>query len=158
MIGYTTQSGHQSFAYRRVCRCIRFRFHASRFPYFVHPFPSLLLNTHNSRNTHNATHNREAVQTVLFLDVVVQCSSSSWGDIMAAHILQVVTECEARLLRLLYVPRFSYERGLVCDDGAPNRLFFNYLFSDQAMAIQFMKEIGLLRSKVQCNTDDSAKH
>ena len=71
---------------------------------------------------------------------------------MAAHILQVATEYEGRLQRLPYVPRFSYERGLVCDDGAPNRLFYNSLFCDQAMAIQFMKEIGLLRSKVQCNT------
>jgi hypothetical protein len=71
---------------------------------------------------------------------------------MAAHILQVVTEYEERLQRLPYVPKFSYERGLVCDDCAPNRLFFNYLFRDQAMANQFMKEIGLLRSKMQCNT------
>jgi hypothetical protein len=29
---------------------------------------------------------------------------------------------------------------------------FNYLFTDKAMAIQFMKEVGLFRSKVQCNT------
>jgi len=37
---------------------------------------------------------------------------------------------------------------MLADDGAPNRSFFFYMFCDQAMAIQFLKEIGLLRSRV----------
>jgi hypothetical protein len=49
------------------------------------------------------------------------------------------------------VPRFSYGRALLRDDGAPNRLFITYLFSDQAMAIRFLQDVGLLRSQVQCN-------
>jgi len=71
---------------------------------------------------------------------------------MIAHILQVVTEYEERLRRTPYVPRLSYGRRMVRDDSAPNRFFFNYLFCDQPMAIQFMKDVGLLRSKVQFNT------
>jgi len=69
---------------------------------------------------------------------------------MVAHILQVVTEYKERLRRMPYVPRFSYGRGMLRDDGAPNRFFINYLCCDQAMAIQFMKEVGWLQSKVQC--------
>ena len=38
------------------------------------------------------------------------------------------------------------------DDGGPKRYFLMYLFCEQSMAIQFLKDIGLLRSKVQCNT------
>jgi hypothetical protein len=56
---------------------------------------------------------------------------------MAAHILQVVTEYEERVRRMQHVPRFSYGRGMLCDHDAPNRLFFNYLFCDQAMAMQY---------------------
>ena len=33
-----------------------------------------------------------------------------------------------------------------------NRYFLMYLFCEQSMAIQFLQDIGLLRSKMQCNT------
>jgi hypothetical protein len=29
------------------------------------------------------------------------------------------------------------------DDGAPNRFFLMYLFCDESMAIQYLKDIGL---------------
>jgi len=38
------------------------------------------------------------------------------------------------------------------DDGGPNRFFLMYLFCKQSIAIQFLKDTGLLRSKMQCNT------
>jgi hypothetical protein len=71
---------------------------------------------------------------------------------MLVHLSQLVTEYEERLRRKQYVPRFSYGRRMLRDDGGPNRFFLTYLFSDQAMAIEFLKDVGLLRSKVQCNT------
>jgi hypothetical protein len=37
------------------------------------------------------------------------------------------------------------------EDGGPNRMFLTFLFSEQAMAMEFLKDVGLLRSKVQCN-------
>ena len=37
-----------------------------------------------------------------------------------------------------------------CTD--PNRDFLTYLFCDDGFALQFLKDVGLLRSKVQCNT------
>jgi hypothetical protein len=46
------------------------------------------------------------------------------------------------------VPRCSYDRTMLRSDGGPNRSFFFYLFSNMAMAIEFLKEIGLLRTVV----------
>jgi len=40
---------------------------------------------------------------------------------------------------------------MLCEVG-PNKIFLTFLFCDQAMAIQFLKNVDLLRSKAQCNT------
>ena len=37
-------------------------------------------------------------------------------------------------------------------DGGPNKLFFCYLFTDHAMAIEFFKDISLLRRTMQCES------
>jgi hypothetical protein len=37
-------------------------------------------------------------------------------------------------------------------DDAPKKIFLTYLFSDQALTIQFLKDVGLIRSKVPWNT------
>jgi len=50
------------------------------------------------------------------------------------------------------VPRFSYGCRMVRADGGPNRLLFCNLFNDHAMAIEFLKEIGLLRRTMQCES------
>ena len=50
------------------------------------------------------------------------------------------------------MPRFSYGRRMLRDDGAPNRCFLMYLFGEESIAIQFLKDIGILRSKMLCNT------
>jgi len=64
---------------------------------------------------------------------------------MVERLLQVVTEYEERLRRNDYVLRFSYGRRMLRDDGGPNRYFLMYLFSEQSMAIEFLKDVGLLR-------------
>jgi hypothetical protein len=38
------------------------------------------------------------------------------------------------------------------EDGGPNKIFLTLLFCDEAIAIVFLKDVDLLRSKVQCNT------
>ena len=48
--------------------------------------------------------------------------------------------------------RSSYECPMLREDSGPNRDFLAYLFCDQGIAMQFLKDMGLLRSKVQCNT------
>ena len=49
------------------------------------------------------------------------------------------------------VPRFSYGRGLLRKNGAPNRMFLMFLFGHQELPIQFLKDLVLIPSKVQCN-------
>jgi len=50
------------------------------------------------------------------------------------------------------VPRLSHGRRMLRSDGGPNKLFFCYLFTDHAMAIEFFKDIGLLRRTMQCES------
>jgi hypothetical protein len=84
--------------------------------------------------------------------VVTLCSVSLIVVTMAARMKEVVREYEVRLRRMQHVPRFSYGRGLLRDEGRPNRLFLTFLFTDQVVAIRFPQDVGLLRSQVQCNT------
>jgi hypothetical protein len=52
-------------------------------------------------------------------------------------------------MEIPYVPRTPFGGALLGDEGDANKLFFTYLFSD--MDIQFLKDVGLIRSKVTCN-------
>ena len=71
---------------------------------------------------------------------------------MVEKVIHITSEYEDRLRRCQDVPRMSFVRRMLRDDGAPNRFFLMYLFCDESMAIQYLKDIGLLRSKMQCNT------
>ena len=51
-----------------------------------------------------------------------------------------------------FVLRSSYGCRMLREDGGPNRDFLAYLLCDHGFAVQFLKEVGLIRSKVQCNT------
>jgi hypothetical protein len=70
---------------------------------------------------------------------------------MAANIHQIVTEYEERVRRLPHVPALSYGRPMLRDDGAPNKFFLMYLFTDNVMSIEFLQKVGLLRSTTLCN-------
>ena len=61
------------------------------------------------------------------------------------------TQYDDRLRKMQMVPRFSYGRGLLRKNGATNRMFLTFLFDHQEMSIQFLKDVGLIPSKVQCN-------
>jgi len=50
------------------------------------------------------------------------------------------------------VPRSSYGSPMLREDGGPNRNFLTCVFCDQGFAMQVLKDVGLFRSKVQCNT------
>jgi hypothetical protein len=71
---------------------------------------------------------------------------------MVEHLAKVATEYEERLRRSSYVPRLSYGRRMLRDNGGLNRYFLMYLFCEHSIAIEFLKDIGLLRSKMQFNT------
>jgi hypothetical protein len=69
---------------------------------------------------------------------------------MLANVTQVIIEYEERVRRMQVVPMFPHERSMLRSDGAPNRAFFYRQFSDHAMAIEFLKYIGLIRRTMQC--------
>ena len=66
--------------------------------------------------------------------------------------MKIFTEYEERLRTMPYVRTFLYGRRKQRDGGGPNRFFLMYLFCQQPMETEFLKGIGLLPSKMQCNT------
>jgi len=70
---------------------------------------------------------------------------------MVQRIMQAVADYEDHLRDMQSLPRFSYGRGMVRKDGAPNWIFLTYLFGPQELAIQFLKDVGLIRGQVQCH-------
>jgi len=64
------------------------------------------------------------------------------------HISEVVAKYQDRLQEMQSVPRLSYGRGLQRTDGASNRMFLTCLFCHHELAIQLLKDVGLIRRKV----------
>ena len=60
---------------------------------------------------------------------------------------EIVAKYEDHLRQMQSVLRLSYGRRLVCTD-ALNRMFITYLFCHHELAIQFLKDGGLIRCKV----------
>lgn len=52
------------------------------------------------------------------------------------------------------VPDLWYLRRIVRGDGNSNRFFLMYLFTDRAVAIEFLQDVSLLRNQMLCNTWD----
>jgi hypothetical protein len=50
------------------------------------------------------------------------------------------------------VPKTSYGCASLGDDGEANKLFLTLLHSDTDLGIQFLKDVGLFRIKVSCNS------
>ena len=71
---------------------------------------------------------------------------------MVRHITNVIKEYQDRLYETPYVPKTSYRRDSLGYCGDVNKNFLTFLFSDQATVTQFLKDVGLIRSKVQCNS------
>jgi len=51
-----------------------------------------------------------------------------------------------------YVPKTYFQRDSLGFSGDANKLFLTFLFSDHAIGLQFLKEVGLIRSNMQCNS------
>ena len=70
---------------------------------------------------------------------------------MVERIQDVIGKYEERVQSMENVPKCSNNRRMLRSDGGPNRSFFFCLFSD-VMATEFLKEIGLLRKTMQCDS------
>ena len=55
-------------------------------------------------------------------------------------------------MEMSLVPPSSCGRDTLGKDGDANKLLLTYLFSDVDLGIQFLKDVGLIRNKVTCNS------
>jgi hypothetical protein len=67
---------------------------------------------------------------------------------MVSEMQDVVVKYMERVQQKTNVPRFSYGRGMLRDDGGPKRLFSTYLFGGDAVAISILQDAKLIRSQV----------
>jgi hypothetical protein len=71
---------------------------------------------------------------------------------MVDAITAIMKEYQRRVVNMPYVPAKTCGRAALGKDGFANELFLTFLFSDKEVGAQFLKDVGLLRSKVTCNT------
>ena len=71
---------------------------------------------------------------------------------MVERITKIIKEYQDVLREKPYVPKTSFQRDSLGFSGDANKLFLTFLFSDHALGVQFLKDVGLIRSKVQCNS------
>ena len=64
-------------------------------------------------------------------------SVASFTNRMAENIMQVTLEYEDILQSCEDVPRFSFRRRMLKNDGNPKRFFLMYLFREQSHAIMW---------------------
>ena len=70
---------------------------------------------------------------------------------MVDQVKCVISKNKQRLTEMPFVPRSSFGRASLGKDGE-NKLFLMYLFINMDLGIQFLKDVGLIRSMVICNT------
>jgi len=71
---------------------------------------------------------------------------------MVQRISGIIKDYQERLLEMPYVPQTSFRRDSLGFCGVANKLSLTFLFSDHAIGLQFLKDVGLIRSKLQCNS------
>jgi hypothetical protein len=71
---------------------------------------------------------------------------------MVHHISNVIKEYQDKLREMPHVPKISYHRDSLGYCGDENETIFTFLFCNRDIGNQFMKDAGLIRSKVQCNS------
>ena len=71
---------------------------------------------------------------------------------MVQRITHTIKYYHERLREMPYVPQKSFRRDSLGYCGDANKLFLTFLFNDHAIGLQFLKDVGLIRSKVQCNS------
>ena len=71
---------------------------------------------------------------------------------MVHHRSNIIKEYQDKLREMPYVPKTSYQRDSLGYCGDANKTFLTFLFSNRDIGIQFLKDAGLTRSKVQCDS------
>jgi hypothetical protein len=71
---------------------------------------------------------------------------------MVQHIAIVIKEYQDTLREMPYVPKTSFERESLGFCGEANKLFLTFLFSNHAIGLQILKDVGSIRIKVECKS------
>jgi len=71
---------------------------------------------------------------------------------MVQRITNIIKVYQDAVRELPYVPTTSFRRDSLGCPGDANKLFLTSLFSDRSIGIQFLKDVGLILSKLQCNS------
>jgi len=71
---------------------------------------------------------------------------------MMQRITNIIKVCQDTVRELPYVPTTSFRRASLGYPGDANKLFLTFLFSDLNIGIHFLNDVGLVLSKVQCNS------
>jgi len=104
-----------------------------------------------SGNSHNAFRNLLPQCNTLWLPNVCICVPALLASnifslsTMVEDTVRITSEHESRLAKSGYVPRFSYRRRMLRDDGDPNRYFLTFLFFEESTATQILNDIGQLQ-------------
>jgi hypothetical protein len=67
-------------------------------------------------------------------------------------IKDVISNYQERLMNMAFAPKSSFGQAVLGDDGNANKLFLMYLFLDMDVAFHFLKDTGLIRTQMTCNT------
>ena len=71
---------------------------------------------------------------------------------MAERIANVIATYQDCLLRMSFIPATSYGSATLGDVGVANKLLIAFFFSDPDVGMQFLKDVGLIRSMMACTT------
>jgi hypothetical protein len=88
--------------------------------------------------------------SAVFFWCAAQCGFHSFN--MVGNVQRIISEYHRRLLQMPHMPKPSYGHSAVGINGSVNTVFLTFLFCDLQLGIQFIKDVGLLRSNVSCDT------
>jgi len=69
---------------------------------------------------------------------------------MVQRITNTIKDYHESLREMPYVPLTSFSRHSLGYCGDVNKIFLAFLFCDQAICLQFLKDVRIIRSKVLC--------
>jgi hypothetical protein len=70
---------------------------------------------------------------------------------MVEKITNVIQEYQDKVREMPFLLKCSFQRDCFGARGDANKMFLTFLFCDHAIGLQFLKDVGLIPSKVQCN-------
>jgi hypothetical protein len=71
---------------------------------------------------------------------------------MVNHVTKVLQEYQGKVSEMPFLVKCSFRRDSPGASGDVNKIFLTFLFCDHAISVQFLKDVGIIHSNVQCNS------